>query len=154
VTGPLASSPLPSTDTPSRPSRGLLLLMIAVTVGWCALLIVLAWRTANPVALNRDQVLRADFVVTGKVESEPVIGEVSVSREWKKNGLTGKIHVENLGDAHARRGETYLLPLAPSPTGYRVLEARLANSELLIYPANQAAIEQLEQILADQSAKK
>jgi hypothetical protein len=154
VTGQPAASSLASADTPSRPSRGLLLFAIAVTVIWCALLMVMAWLTANPVALNRDQILRADLVITGQVEGDPHAGEVSVVHEWKKNGLKGSIHVENLEDTGARAGETYLMPLAPAATGYRVTEARLANSAVLIYPATPAAVAQLEEILAPRDQKK
>jgi hypothetical protein len=154
VTGQPAASPLAPADTPSRPSRGLLLFAIAVTFVWCALLMTMAWLTANPVALNRDQILRADLLITGKVEGNPHAGEVSVVREWKKNKLTGSVHVENLEDAGARAGETYLMPLSPAATGYRVSEARLANSAVLIYPATPAAIAQLEEILGARSEKK
>ena len=56
MTGQPAASPLAPADTPSRPSRGLLWFAIVVTVLWCALLMVMAWLTANPVALNRDQI--------------------------------------------------------------------------------------------------
>jgi hypothetical protein len=153
VTGPPAAPPLSPVDAPSRLSRGPLLFIALLTACWCVTLIVMACLTANPVTLNRDQVLRADFVVTGKVESAPALGDVSVSREWTKKGLSGKIHVENLEDAGARRGETYLLPLSLAGTGYRVTEARLANSAVLIYPDTPTAIDQLEQILADRSAK-
>jgi hypothetical protein len=155
VTGqrPDAGNLSPS-DAPSRPRRGPFVCAAALTVVWCAILIVMAWRTANPVSLNRDQILRADLVVTGTVESEPAIGEVSVTREWKKNGLKGTIHVENLEDAKARRGATYLIPLSPSSAGYRVTEARLDNSAPHIYPATRAAIEQLEAILGNHSATK
>jgi len=125
----------------------------SLTVIWCAILIGMAWLTANPVTLNRDQILRADFVITGVVESEPAIGEVSVSREWKKNGLSGKIHVENLEEAKVRRGGTYLMPLSHASTGYRVTEARLANSAALVYPATPVATAQLEEILADRPDK-
>jgi hypothetical protein len=113
----------------------------------------MAWLTANPVTLNRDQILRADLVITGKIESEPAQGEVSVSREWKKNGLNGMIHVENLEDARVSRGATYLMPLSHASTGYRVTEARLANSAAFVYPATPVAIEQLEEILADRPDK-
>jgi hypothetical protein len=154
VTGQPAVSPLTKLDAPaSRPPRGPLFFAAILTVAWCAFLIGMAWLTANPVTLNRDQILRADFVVTGKVESEPAIGEVSVSHEWKKNGLKGIIHVENLEDARVRRGATYFIPLSQAPTGYRVTEARLANSAALVYPATPAAIEQLETILADRPDK-
>jgi hypothetical protein len=132
----------------------LLIVAAAIAIIWGAFLIVMAWLTANPVTLNRDQILRADFVVTGTIESDPRGGEVSVLREWKKNGLTGTIHLENLDEAPgARRGATYLMPLSHALTGYRVTEARLANSAALIYPATPEAIDQLEKILADRSGK-
>jgi hypothetical protein len=152
VSGPSAGPSLPQSDTPSRPSRRLLLLAASLAILWCAILIGMTWLTADPVTLNREQVLRADFVVTGRVESNPVAGEVVVSREWKKNGLTGTIHVENLDDARARRGVTYLLPLSHSSTGFRVIEARTGNGVPLIYPDTAVAIEQLEKILADRAA--
>jgi hypothetical protein len=154
VTGQPAVSPLTKLDAPaSRPPRGPLFFAAILTVAWCAFLIGMAWLTANPVTLNRDQILRADFVITGKIESEPALGEVSVSREWKKNGPKGMIHVENLEEAKVRRGGTYLMPLSHASTGYRVTEARLANSAALVYPATPAAIEQLEEILADRPDK-
>lgn len=154
MTGQPAASSLAPSDTPSRPSRGSLLFVIVVTVVWCALLMVMAWRTANPVALNRDQILRAELVITGKVAGDPHAGEVSVIREWKKNGLKGSIHVENLEDTGARAGETYVMPLAPAATGYRVAPARLEGGAVLIYPATPAAIAQLEEILAARDEKK
>jgi hypothetical protein len=154
VTGPSAVSPLAPSDTQSRRSRGPLIFAIILSVAWIVTLIVMAWLTANPVVLNRDQILRADDVITGKVDSDPRLGEVSVVREWKKQGHKATIHVENLEEAGARKGETYLMPLAPAATGYRVAEARLANSAVLIYPATPPAIEQLEAILGDQAQKK
>jgi hypothetical protein len=154
VTGQPAVSPLPQPEAPaSRPSRAPLVFAGTLTVIWCAILIGMALLTANPVTLNRDQILRADLVIIGTVESEPAQGEVSVSREWKKNGLKGKIHVENLEEAKIRRGATYLMPLSHATTGYRVTEARLANSAPLVYPETPVAIEQLEEILADRADK-
>jgi hypothetical protein len=158
VTGPSAVPPLPQSeppsrlpqsDTPSRPSRGPLIFALGLTVVWCAFLIGTAWLTANPVTLNLDQIVRAEFVITGTVDSDPGRGEVSVSREWKRNGLKGTIHVENLDEARAHRGATYLMPLSRASTGFRVTETRLSNSPALIYPATAVAIGQLEKILAD-----
>ena len=154
MTGPPAVPPVSQPDARSRPSRLLLIIASVVAIVWCACLIVMAWVTANPVTLNRDQILRADFVITGTIDSDPHGGEVSVVREWKTNHLTGTIHVENLDEAPgARGGATYLMPLSHALTGYRVTEARLANSAALIYPATPEAIEQLEEILADRPAK-
>ncbi len=154
MTGQPAASPLAPSDTPSRPSLGPLLFAVAVTVIWCGILTAMAWRTANPIALNRDQILRADLVITGKVEGNPHAGEVSVIREWKKNGLKGSIHVENLDDTPARAGETYVMPLAPAATGYRVAPAHMDSVAVLIYPATPAALAQLEEILAVRDEKK
>jgi hypothetical protein len=154
VTGPSAVPPVSQSDAPSRPSRALLIVAIAVAIVWAACLMVMAWLTANPITLNRDQILRADFVITGTIDSDPHGGEVTVVREWKKNHLTGKIHLENLDEAPgARRGATYVMPLSHAITGYRVTDARLANSAALIYPATPEAIEQLEKMLAERARK-
>jgi hypothetical protein len=155
VTGQPAVPPVSASDVPSRPSRRLLDFAAIVAVVWSAILIGMAWLTANPVTLNRDQILRADLVITGKVEYEPAEGQVSVSHEWKKNRLTGTIHVENLDQARVQQGKTYLMPLTREGSeAYYITGARLANSAPLVYPATREAIEQLEKILADRPDKK
>jgi hypothetical protein len=154
VTGPQAVPSQAKIETPWRPPRGPLIFASALAIIWSAILIAMAWFTADPITLNRDQVLRADFVITGRVDSDPAAGEVAVVREWRKNALSGTIHVENLGDVRVRTGETYVMPLSHAVAGYRITEARLANSALLVYPATQEALSQLEQILPDQAAKK
>ena len=46
------------------------------------------------------------------------------------------------------------MPLLPAATGYRVAEARLANSAVLIYPATPPASPSSKQILAQRAEKK
>jgi hypothetical protein len=152
VTGQPAVPPISVSDAASRPSRGSLVFAAVITVIWCVILFVMAWLTANPITVNRDQVLRADFVVTGKVDSEPASGQVSVSQEWKHNGLSGTIRVENLDDARVQRGKTYLMPLSRTGSGYGITQARHADPAAVVYPATPEAIEQLKEILADKSA--
>jgi hypothetical protein len=154
VTGPQAVPSPAKLEAPRPHSRGPLIFSSALAIVWCAILIAMAWLTSDPITLNRDQILGADFVITGRVESDPAAGEVTVLREWHKNALSGTIHVENLGDVRVRTGQTYLMPLSHAPTGYRITEARLANSALLVYPATQEAVRQLEQILPERAPEK
>jgi hypothetical protein len=154
VTGPQAVPSQAKLEAPWRPPRGPLIFASALAITWCAILIAMAWLTADPITLNRDQILRADFVITGRVASDPAAGEVSVLREWHKNALSGTIHVENLGDVRVRTGQIYLMPLSHAAAGYRITEARLANSALLVYPATEEAVGQLEQILPDRAPEK
>ena len=122
-----------------------LLLPIGAAVAWWLALVAMAIFTANPITLNRDQILRADFVVTGTVdETQP--HTLIVDKEWKKKAGLRQVTVENLDETGARPGRTYLVPLSKDVNGrYFVTETK--DERLLIYPAEDEAVEQLEAIL-------
>ncbi len=138
-------------DSPAPPSRRSRLFLIAASVlaaCWGIALALLAVFTANPVTLNREQILGSPYVVTGTVVGGPSSGHVSVEREWKQSALTGTIAVENLAAAGARKGSTYLIPLSRSNDAYRVTEAPFGGGAPLIYPATPDATRQLQTLLA------
>jgi hypothetical protein len=140
-------------DSPAPPSRRSRLFLIIATVlaaGWGIGLALLALFTANPVMLNREQILGSRYVVTGTVVGEPSSGRVSVEREWKKSALVGAIAVENLAAAGARKGITYVIPLSRPDDAFRVTEAPFAGGAPLIYPATPDTIQQLQAILGRQ----
>ena len=119
--------------------------MCAVTVCWFVALAVLAWRTANPVVLNAEQIQRADLVVTG-VPREG--GVVIVDREWKQGRDLGSIPVKNLAGTPAEPGSRYIIPLtADGESQYRVTPSRLAGQRPLVYPATSDALEQLAKLI-------
>jgi hypothetical protein len=125
-----------------------MLLVIAAVLAavWMISLLVLAHYTANPVMLNREQILESPYVVTGTV-SDPAGGKIAVEREWKKQALSGTITVPNLSTLGAKTGVTYIIPLEKPDESLHVTEVPNSNGTPLIYPATPAALEQLKSII-------
>jgi hypothetical protein len=108
---------------------------------------VLAFTQANPVTLNRGQILRADVIVTARID-DFAEGACTVERQWRDGGPLGSITVANLGETAAEQGRTYILPLVQSRSGsYEVVAARLPTHPCLVYPATDEALQQLQQLL-------
>ncbi len=136
-----------ATPAPAFLSKRVWLSVLAVAVTWWMFLLVTAWRTANPVTLNQRQIAESRYVVTGKVASLET-GIVEVEREWKRDEPLESISVENLRQANAEEGETYLIPLAAERNDvYRVTESPVEGAPPPIYPVSPESIEQLEAIL-------
>lgn len=121
----------------------------AVALLWIAGLILLAVFTANPVTLNRDQVLRSEAVITGQVV-DAAQSLVKVERVWRGDKIGPEIRVENLSVTGARGGDSYIFPLSIERSDgrkYRVTESLLPNAAPLIYPATPESAEMLSKIL-------
>lgn len=141
-----ATSPPDASQAPPRggTTAGGVLRAAAVTAAvWWAALGLLAIGTANPVTLNRAQILSATAVVTGHVVDAEA-GTVRVERQFHGIALPEEITVEGLADSGARNGRTYVLPLSGfSPEELQVEPSRLPGQPRLIYPATEAALAQL-----------
>jgi hypothetical protein len=151
---PVAVPPQVSTATvglptvgPSRP-RALLIAALLLAAVWWVVLGTLAALTANPVTLNREQLLRAEFIVTGKVVGNPSDGELAVERDWTHHSLSGTVHVINLADVKPRAGVDYLIPLSKGTHGFHVTATPIPDRPPLVYAATPEAIGQLKGILA------
>lgn len=107
----------PPNERPSSRSllsdRARLVIAVAGAVIWLGVLVVLAALTANPVVLNRDQVLQADFVVHGKLE-DPETGLVDVEEIWPPDVQAQEITIEGLGGLGAQAGREYIIPVSES----------------------------------------
>lgn len=120
------------------------LLLAAV---WCAALTVLTLAAANPVTLNRDQLLRSPVIVVGRVE-DAATGAVTVERGWRSAVGPGDIRVTNLNETAAEQGQTYVLPLMQVSAGtFEVVPARLPRRPWLIYPSSPETIQQVTEII-------
>ena len=129
------------------PTRTRLYLAGALTVVWCLGLFILAATTANPVTVNRKQVLRAAYVVTATVTNSER-GALKIEKEWKTAATLKSITVDNLDKTNAETGRTYLIPLSKAGKNqFRVTESDFANRQPLIYPATAEAVEQLKRVL-------
>lgn len=146
------TSSVESTSSPpgSRSRRWPLVTALVLGLGWIAALFWLTVTSANPVTLNREQILRAEIVVIGQVEDLPE-GQLGQSDDdyWPPRA-PDSVTVENLAETPAQWGETYIVPLARvTGTGpgaknrFRVVPSRLPGSPPLIYPLSVDSIEQL-----------
>lgn len=137
----------PPTPASLRRSRMLLVIAAVLTAAWMVALLVMAHYTANPVVLNREQILESPYVVTGTVVGEPASGKVAVEREWKKQALSGTISIANLAATGAKSGVSYIIPLSKPDESLHVTEVPNSEGMPLIYPATAASLDQLKAIL-------
>lgn len=146
MNGPTATGN-PQCGAPTRRSRAFLIAAALLGGAWAISLACLAVWTANPITLNREQVLRANYVVTARVD-DSASGRVTVEREWKRRGINGQITIANLPAASPRNGADYLIPLTARVDDYAVTGLPVPGGAPLIYRATPEALAQLRAILA------
>lgn len=146
---PASSENRSGENTPKRRRRFWLALGLFTT--WFVCLLVLALLTANPVTLNRRQILDADLVVEAQVKNIAT-GECRVISVRPDALLGEKIVVAGLSDLNIEPEKAYLFPLRrETGTGtYSVMPTPPPESQVLVYPASDEALLQLEQILKSQ----
>ncbi len=152
----------PETNRPaSRCPVWLQAVLVVCVVGWIAWLAGLALETANPVSLNRAQILAADVVVEGHWLDFPS-GRLAVHRVWKRPMLPREITIRELPALGVPHEGAVLLPLTRiGKTDYRLTSGELPNPPAfdgpdsretskvrpIGYPATEAAVRELGQIL-------
>jgi hypothetical protein len=144
----------PASPAPARARRRWpLALTFLIASAWIAFLVVLTLISANPVTLNREQILESTLVIAGEVEDLPA-GKVSVLPDADIL-MDQTIVIRNLQDTPARPGERYLFPLQPVFTRglpergvFQATPSRLPDRAPLIYPDGEIALRQLQAIRA------
>jgi hypothetical protein len=147
---PAVAEPAVSTETWGTSRRARLAMMAAALLAglWGLALGGMALFTANPVTLNREQVLRSDAVIRGDVVDLEE-GQVQVERLWPvRRPVEGEsLRLANLKATKASNGEAYLMPVSRTADGYEVTRTSLPGEVPLIYPATNEAEAQLERVL-------
>jgi hypothetical protein len=131
-----------------------------LAAGWLAALAFCAGLSANPVTVNRAQVLDAfqrGWLVEGHV-LDVAAGRVRLQRSLADTSrslaspLPEEFVLANLSAAGARAGEAYLLPIVPALDGRLEIVAPSRGGDdrplPLIYPAGPEAEQQLLGILS------
>lgn len=140
---------LPKSEVSTSRARSRWLAALTVAFLWIAGLALLAIFTANPITLNRDQILRSEIVLRGTV-LDTTQSRVKVDQTWKGSDVPIELRVENLAETGARVQQSYLLPLSVARGDrrtYRVTESLLPNGAPLIYPATPEAEAMLGELL-------
>jgi hypothetical protein len=134
-----------------------LLVVGLLTAAWIAWLALLVGTTANPVTLNRVQMIQADYVVTARPVDRKT-GSFQVEREWKQQTDLGTIRIHGLPDRPQLEDRLYLIPLTRHADGsFTVTQGELLNPgdgavvtshvPPAIYPATDDALRQLARLL-------
>lgn len=121
--------------------------LAAVLAGlWVTGLGVLSFLSANPITLNRDQVLSATDVLTAVVE-DPKTETVRVEKSWRGTASDERLVLSNLHRVKPAAGDRLLIPVTKSREGWRITLSRLPNEPPLVYPATSESEGQLRQLL-------
>ena len=103
--------------------------------------------TANPVTLNREQIIRAETLVTATVV-DPVTGTIHIEKFWKGDREVDSITLGNLNETGAKAGVSYIIPVTElRKDRYMVTTTRLPKNPPLIYPNTPESVRQLQSIL-------
>jgi hypothetical protein len=113
---------------------------------WVCGLGVFSLLTANPITLNREQVLSATDVLTAVVK-ELDAGTVRVEKSWKGAVTEDHLALTNLDAINTAVGERLLIPVSRSRNGWRVTLSKLPNEPPLVYPATPDSEKQLQVLL-------
>lgn len=119
---------------------------VIVAMFWLFALSVLAVWTANPVTLNRVQILEADEVLKVLVDDWPA-GRMHIKKSWKRQITAEQIQITGLPTDSQSAGTMLLIPVTRRRDQWVVTPSPLPNGLPLIYPATPEAERQLQSLL-------
>ena len=127
-------------------SRRWFVLVASLTGLWFVGLGVLSLLTANPVTLNRDQILESADVLTAVVE-DPRAGRVRIEKSWK--GFVEQEHLDlaNLSELKVSANERLLIPVTRAARHWQVTQSKLPGYPPLVYPVTEESERQLRHLL-------
>ena len=140
-------------DSPQNDARGSVphvrrwfFLAACLVVLWAIGLGVLSIVAANPVTLNRDQILESVDVLTAVVEDRDA-GHVRVEKSWKDIVHDKHLTLSNLSQLQLTANERLLIPVIRVPRSWQVAPSKLPHEPPLVYPATEESERQLRQLL-------
>ncbi len=113
---------------------------------WVIGLGMLSFLTANPVTLNRDQILEATDVLTAVVEDVEV-GRVGVNKSWKNSVRDEQLTLINLRETKPTSRQQLLIPVTLTGKGWQITPSKLPRDPPLVYPATEESERQLRHLL-------
>ena len=144
-------------DSPQNDARGSVphvrrwfFLAACLVVLWAIGLGVLSIVAANPVTLNRDQILESVDVLTAVVEDRDA-GHVRVEKSWKDSLREEHLTLSELREMKLATNERLLIPVTRAPRSARhrwqITPSKLPHDRLLVYPATEESQRQLDHLL-------
>lgn len=147
-------------ERPARPGRGgpgPLVAAASAAAAWLGFLALLAVRTANPVTVNRAQLLLSDAVVVATPQPPGSQGRsvpLRIEQVLAGEGVPGSLRLSGAKPDRFPPGGRYLVPLRETGRGFVVTPAPIDREGVpLVYPATPDAVQAAEKILATASVK-
>jgi hypothetical protein len=113
---------------------------------WLIALAVLSILTANPITLNRDQILESTDVVTAVVDDLPT-GRVRIEKSWKVAVDDKQLTLSNLREVAPQLRQRLLIPVTQTGKGWQITSSKLPHGPPLVYPVTEESERQLRQLL-------
>lgn len=113
---------------------------------WVLGLGVLSFLTANPITLNRDQILDATDVLTAVVD-DAKDGHVRVEKSWKDKAFDERLTLSNLSETKPAAHQRLLIPVTFARPNWLVTPSKLPREPPLVYPATEESERQLRHLL-------
>lgn len=159
-------SPEPSVTTERplgadrRRSRLPFYIAIVLVGAWLAFLSVLALLSANPVTINREQILASDAVIVGvrdveRRDPERRIGDwVRVEQQLAGRGVPSRLLLPHFAEHAAAQASAFVIPLRRTRDSFEITPAPEAlDGRRLVYPASPETLETVAKILATGDAR-
>lgn len=140
----------PALTEQTSPSSPLLLSTSLIGVVWLVALLWLTLTTANPVTLNRFQVVNSDFVVQGNFPANS--RGFQVHQCWPLEQADGLIRFENRDEITPQPATDYLVPVVKLNGNYYITPSRMKGRPL-IYPVSPDSLEQLDNLLTEAAVR-
>ena len=121
--------------------------LLAGLVGlWVIGLGVLSFQTANPITLNRDQILEATDVLTAVVVDVRT-GQIRVEHSWKNTFREKQLALNNLHETKPAPNQRLLIPVTSLRQRWQVTPSKLPREPSLVYPVTEESERQLRHLL-------
>ncbi len=114
---------------------------------WLGALLWMTLTYANPVTLNRHQILNSNFVARGRFDEK--LRNFKVIETWPKGALKeDSLRFRNITELSPESGQEFLIPVVRMEQAYYATASRMKGRPL-IYPVNKESLEQLQAILSE-----
>lgn len=113
---------------------------------WVLGLGILSYLTANPITLNRDQILEATDVLTAVVD-DAKDGHVRIEKSWKGKVFDERLTLSNLDETNPVANQRLLIPVTFARPNWLVTSSKLPREPPLVYPVNEESERQLRHLL-------
>jgi hypothetical protein len=116
---------------------------------WLAILLILAVLSANPVTINREQILASDAVIVGVRDRTGTGDWIRVEQQLAGRGVPSRLQLPHFEKNAFGDLAQFVIPLRRTRDSFEITPAPPAlDGKRLVYPASPESLEAVAKILA------